>query len=310
MLACLSILLLTAALSGPPGAATETAYPAAVEVAPDGLHGRLYRYIDFPSRHVQARSIDVWLPPHDGDDPSRRHPVLYMHDGQNLFAGTAYPGTDWGIDEAMARLIASGEARPAIVVGIWNTPARLAEYMPRKPPGDGEVTFLDGYPAPPVDSILSDAYLAFIVEELKPFIDAHYPTLPGRDDTLVMGSSMGGLVSLYALAEYPQVFGGAGAMSTHWPAGDGITIEWFARHLPAPGSHRIYFDHGTRTLDATYAPFQQRMDTGMRERGYREGHDWVTLRFEGDDHSETSWRQRLDRPLRFLLGAPPAQPAE
>ncbi|MCW5580310.1 MAG: alpha/beta hydrolase [Luteimonas sp.] len=279
--------------------------PAATEVAVAGIEGRLLRHAAFPSRHVQARNVDVWLPPGYADDPSRRYPVLYMHDGQNLFGATGTPGgTDWGIDEAMSRLLASGEIRPAIVVAIWNTPARLAEYMPRKALADGDVTFLEGYPTMPAKEIVSDAYLAFIVEELKPFVDAHYRTLSGRDDTFTMGSSMGGLVSLYAVAEYPRVFGGAGAVSTHWPAGDGIAIAYFRGHLPAPGSHRFYFDFGTETLDAAYEPYQQRMDAAMRERGYREGDDWVTLRFEGAAHSEASWRVRVDRPLRFLLGAP------
>lgn len=276
--------------------------PAASEVVAEDVQGRLLRHAAFPSGHVQPRNVDVWLPPGYGDDETRRYPVLYMHDGQNLFdASGAYGGTTWGIGEAMARLIGSGEIRPAIVVAIWNTPARLAEYMPRKALGDAPVEFLAGYPTMPPAEIVSDDYLAFIVEELKPFIDRSYPTLPGRDDTLIMGSSMGGLISLYAVSEYPQVFGGAGAVSTHWPAGDGITIDYFAAHLPAPDTHRIYFDFGTETLDAAYAPFQARMDDAMRALGYREQQDWITLKFDGAEHSEKSWRQRVDRPLRFLL---------
>ena len=84
----------------------------------------------------------------------------------------------------------------------------------------------------------SEAYLRFLVEELKPFVDAQYHTLPGRDDTLIMGSSMGGLISLYALARYPDIFGGVGAVSTHWPACEGCTIDWLRAELPAPGRHR------------------------------------------------------------------------
>lgn len=285
------------------GPAVQAAPPAdAIAVVVPGLEGRLLRHAQFASRHVQARHVDVWLPPGYGQDKTR-YPVLYMHDGQNLFGAVESPGgTDWGVDEAMTRMAAEGSGRSAIVVAIWNTPARLAEYMPRKPLGGAPVEFLAGHPTMPPAQIVSDDYLAFIVDELKPFIDRGYRTLPGRADTFVMGSSMGGLASLYAVAEYPQVFGGAAAVSTHWPAGNGIVIDWLARHLPPPGEHRLYFDFGTRTLDATYAPFQQRMDAGMRALGYREGRDWTTLRFEGDEHSEASWRQRVDRPLRFLLG--------
>lgn len=275
--------------------------PPAVEVEVDGLQGRLLRHPDFASRHVQPRHVDVWLPDgYDRDDA--RYRVLYMHDGQNLFGAVPSPGgTDWGIDEAMSRLAQAGTLRPAIVVAIWNTPARLAEYMPRAPLGDEPVEFVAGYPAMPPSDIVSDAYLDFIVEELKPFIDREYRTLPGRDDTFVMGSSMGGLISLYALARYPQIFGGAGAVSTHWPAGDGITIDWFARALPPAGSHRLYFDFGTATLDAAYEPFQRRMDQAMRSLGYTQGVDWTTLKFEGHAHSEAAWRERVDLPLRFLL---------
>src|SRR5690606_21657815 len=107
--------------------------PVATEVAVAGIEGRLLRHAAFPSRHVQSRNVDVWLPPGHEEGGSQRHPVLYMHDGQNLFGAKDTPGgTDWGVDEAMTRLVASGEVRPAIVVAIWNTPARLAEYMPRK----------------------------------------------------------------------------------------------------------------------------------------------------------------------------------
>lgn len=276
--------------------------PAATHVPAPGLQGELLRHAAFPAQHVQPRHVDVWLPPAYREDDATRYPVLYMHDGQNLFdTGDAHGGTSWGIDTAMARLITAGAIRPAIVVAIWNSPARLAEYMPRKALGDAPVEFLAGYPTMAPADIVSDHYLAFLVDELKPFIDRSYRTLPGRDDTFTMGSSMGGLVSLYAVSEYPQVFGGAAAVSTHWPAGDGITIDYFSRRLPSPGHHRLYFDHGTETLDAAYAPFQLRMDTGMRALGYRHGEDWLSLRFEGAEHSETSWRQRVEQPLRLLL---------
>ena len=154
----------------------------------------------------------------------------------------------------------------------------------------------------PRAALASDEYLRFLVEELKPFVDARYRTLPGRDDTVVMGSSMGGLISLYALAKYPDVFGGAGAVSTHWPAGDGAMVDWLAAHLPA-GTHRIWFDHGTETLDAGYALYQLRMDAAMQAAGWMRGRDWESRVYEGAAHDEKSWRARVDQPLRFLLGA-------
>lgn len=250
-----------------------------------------------------ARDITVYLPPSYHSAGDRRYPVLYMHDGQNLFdPAFSYTQTDWGVDEAMTKLIAEGRAREAIVVGIWNTPLRLQEYMPRKPVTGATLAIgIEGMGDLPASSLVSDAYLDFLVHELKPFIDAHYRTRPGRRDTFIMGSSMGGLISLYAAAEYPDVFGGVGAVSTHWPIGNGVVIDWLGTHLPDPRTHRLYFDHGTATLDAQYAPYQARMDAIVRARGYVEGRNFDTRVFAGAEHSERAWRERVEVPLEFLL---------
>jgi predicted alpha/beta superfamily hydrolase len=148
---------------------------------------------------------------------------------------------------------------------------------------------------------LGDPYLKFIVQELKPFIDSSYWTLPAMADTFLMGSSMGGMVSAYALCEYPEVFGGAACLSTHWPAVQGKMANYLADRLPDPQSHRLYFDYGTETVDAQYEPFQRVVDDVLRAKGYVEGNDWVTRKFCGEDHSEQAWRRRVDIPLRFLL---------
>jgi enterochelin esterase-like enzyme len=157
----------------------------------------------------------------------------------------------------------------------------------------------------------SDRYLKFIVDELKPYIDTHYAVYRDPAHTFVLGSSMGGLISLYALAEYPEIFGGAACLSTHWPGtfslqGNPIPdvfMRYFYANLPVAGQHRIYFDHGTETLDAMYPPLQQRMDTVLRARDYRSG-QWQTRVFDGADHSEPAWSARLDIPLKFLFAAP------
>jgi enterochelin esterase-like enzyme len=279
----------------------------AVHAPPLNATGRTESWQAFPSRHIAARDVDVWLPPSYGRDPQRRYPVLYMHDGQNLFdPALSYTGIDWDIDGTMTRLIERGEIREAIVVGAWNSPLRFAEYMPRAPVTTERVSSgILGRPAGRASDIVSDDYLRFLVEELKPFIDAQYRTLAGREDTSVMGSSMGGLISLYAGARHPQVFGGIGAVSTHWPICDGCMIDWLKTKLPAPGAQRIYYDHGTATLDAYYPPFQAKMDAIMRERGYREGHDWISRSFEGAEHNEAAWKARVEIPLKFLLGPVP-----
>jgi predicted alpha/beta superfamily hydrolase len=302
-----AFVVLAALLAVPPACAQEPGDSARGPVSgpPLAVTGTVMFHGHFPSRHVTARHVEVWLQSgYDEDDA--RYPVLYMHDGQNVFSpATAYGHVDWAVDETMTRLVAERAVRAAIVVAVWNTVARVQEYMPRRAalPDDPVPSGIPEVPPAP-GPLRSDDYLRFLVEELKPFVDATYRTRPGPGDTFTMGSSMGGLISLYALTEYPEVFGGAAAVSTHWPAGDGAMIGYLRHALPPPGSHRIYLDHGTATLDSLYAPFQLRADDVMRAAGYTEGRDWVTRVFEGADHSERAWRVRVAEPLVFLLGPP------
>ncbi len=277
---------------------------------PEGVTGTLKTVERFESRFVDPRRVDVWLPPSYGSDPARRYPVLYMHDGQNLFdPALSYIGVDWGLDEAITRLSVEGRVREAIVFGVWNTPKRFQEYMPARALSEA-AALPDAWPDMAwmrPQEILSDRYLRFLVEELKPWVDANHATLAGREDTVVMGSSMGALISLYAAAEFPQVFGSAGAVSVHWPLGDGIVAEYLARHLPPRGTSRLYFDYGDATLDTGYAPYQRRVDAMLRAAGWREGEEFLSRGFSGAEHSERAWRARVGVPLEFLLGPPPAQ---
>lgn len=264
--------------------------------------GTLIEHKSFPSKYVPPRQVDVWLP--SGYDASKRYAVLYLHDGQNCFdSATAYIGVDWGVDETLSRLSAEGKIEDVIAVAVWNTPNRYGEYMPQKAYEMLPESVRDSMKARyPMQTMASDAYLKFLVEELKPFIDSAYATNPERDATAIMGSSMGGLISLYAFCEYPRVFGKAACLSTHFPAGNGIMIEYLKTHLPEPQTRKIYFDFGTETLDKEYEPYQRRADSAMTHRGYAFGETWLTRKFEGDDHSERSWRKRLHVPILFLFG--------
>ena len=269
------------------------------------------------SKYADPRRVQVWLPStYRPNGP--KFAVLYMHDGQNLFdKKSAGYGMEWEIDEHLDALIQAGKVRRTIVVGIWNTPKRLQEYVPSKafnglPPAYREkVRALYG------GDPLSDGYLKFIVRELKPMIDRRFNVKRDRAHTAIMGSSMGSLISLYAIDEYPQVFGAAGMMSTHWPLfmkpdGKSVSDEEyevvssaFERYLtpalPDPGTHKLYFDHGSETLDAIYARYQQRVDAVVERRGYRQGVNWTTRSFPGQKHNEISWASRVDIPLQFLL---------
>ncbi len=264
--------------------------------------GEIERYENFPTAVSRRRNIDVWLPPGYGETTGARYAVLYMHDGQNLFdSDTAASGVEWGIDEVLARLIKEKKTRPTIIVGIWNTVYRFTEYAPQK--AADLIVRRNIQPSrlvqPPEGE--SDKYLRFFVSELKPFIDANYRTETDAANTFIMGSSMGGLMSLYAISEYPNVFGGAGSISTHFPLGDGIINDYLEKFLPPPKNHKIYFDYGTRGLDADYEPFQKRADEVMRAKKYRRGKNWLTLKFDDGDHDEKSWAKRVEIPLTFLL---------
>ncbi len=282
------------------------------------ITGVVKRVTDFPSKFVDSRHVDIWFPPgYDASDQS--YPVVYMHDGQSLFEpGHTFTDEEWGVDEMMTRLIAEDKVRETIVVGIWNTEKRFREYQPTRP-------FLTTKKVPPASAeeeklrqelntvydggALGDEYLKFVVDEVKPFVDAQFRTLTDQANTFLMGSSMGGIISIYGLAQYPEIFGGVACLSTHFPlllrdepAIPPILIRYLKAHLPTPGQHKIYFDYGTETLDAWYEPYQLQMDAAMEAIGYTRGSDWVTLKFEGEEHSEIAWRKRLDMPLTFLLG--------
>ena len=270
-----------------------------------------------PSKYTDPRRVVVWLPSgFNANGP--KHAVLYMHDGQNLFdTKTAGFGMEWQIDETLDRLIREKKVRPTIVVGIWSTPKRLQEYVPSKafeglPPEYREkVRALYG------GDPLSDGYLKFLVRELKPMIDKRFNVRTDPADTAIMGSSMGALISLYAIDEYPTVFGAAGMMSTHWPlfmSPDGKSVgdreyevvssafeRYLAPALPSARTHKLYFDHGSETLDAIYARYQHRVDAVVSRQGYRQWFNALSLSFPGQKHNEVSWASRVAVPLQFLL---------
>ncbi|MER3481541.1 MAG: esterase [Meiothermus sp.] len=242
------------------------------------------------------RDLLVYLPP-SYDTGERRYPVLYMHDGQNLFDNhTSYVG-EWHVDAALEAL--APEGLEAIVVGIPNAGTeRLHEYSP--------------FPDPQHGGGKGEAYLAFIVETIKPQIDRDFRTLPTREHTYVMGSSLGGLISLYALFRYPEVFGAAGVVSpAFWFGNHGIFgyVEGFAE---VPG--RVYMDVGFKEVTLSevssrrYLADVRRMHRLLQRKGLRPGPDYRYVEDPQGKHNESDWARRLPEALRFLLGAPTPQP--
>ncbi len=278
--------------------------------------GILKRIDSFQSNYVTARNIDIWLP--EGYSSQKKYSVVYMHDGQMLYdTATAWNKQAWDVDDVLTKLKKSNQIKDVIVVGVWNSgTTRHPDYFPQKPYESLTQIEKDTITAQlqragrtkEVFKPISDNYLKFLVTELKPFIDKNYSTKTNRKNTFIAGSSMGGLISMYAICEYPKVFGGAACLSTHWP---GIwTLEnnpvpdaflnYLKNNLPNPKKHKIYFDCGDQTLDSLYPALQKKVDEVMKVKGFTEK-NWITKYFPGENHSENSWSKRLDIPMLFLL---------
>lgn len=223
-----------------------------------------------------TRDLFVYLPP-SYSQSDRHYPVLYMHDGQNLFdEAIGFAGQEWQVDETMERLATEG--LEAIVVGICHmNQQRVPEYNPF--PGRWEG--------------LGAKYLNFVIHTVKPMIDRDFRTLNRREATGIMGSSMGGLISLYSFFERPDVFGYAGAMSPAFWINSGEIYRYVQRAAHVPG--KIYLDNGTREGSAS------RMNSLLVAKGYQPGRDLRYVVEKGAEHTESAWARRLPDALRFLL---------
>lgn len=270
-----------------------------------GVLGRLVYWTDVTSAFLRpARHVEIWLPPGYDSSSTMRYPVLYMADGQNLFdPRLAFTGIDWGVDEAVVRLVRRGAIPPVIVVGVWNSTERAAEYSPWHRAGE---------------------YARFLIEELMPRVNAEFRTLTGPRNTAVMGSSMGGLLSFYLVTHHPEAFGACGCLSTHFPLSEAVatrsfqgvtavaspdTTPYVVRDIRAglqvPKGARYWFDYGSQGLDSAYAATHDAVRAWLLGQGLVEGRDFVVRRYEGATHNEASWRARLDDPLTFLFGKRP-----
>lgn len=296
---------------------TLTAFGLCTAQDPSPSAGTVKRHANFKSQYVAPRNVDVWMP--NGYSPKQKYAVLYMHDGQMLFDGAhTWNKQEWQADEVAGALMDQQAVRPFIIVGISSISAtRHSEYFPQKPFESLPQTQQDSLYALKRDGgsnlfegkINSDNYLKFIVTELKPFIDKTYSTVPDAGNTFIAGSSMGGLISLYAICEYPTVFGGAACLSTHWPGAFSeaknpippALFKYMTQKLPDPKTHKLYFDHGTETLDAEYAPFQKKANDILKARGYTDANLQSKV-WDGLAHSEEDWAARIDHPMMFLLG--------
>ncbi|MFZ4726072.1 MAG: alpha/beta hydrolase [Paludibacter sp.] len=280
--------------------------------------GKIDFYESFQSKYITERNVEVWLP--EGYSTNKKYAVLYMHDGQMLYdANTSWNKQSWDVDDVATKLMHEGKVKDFIVVGVWNGgKTRHSDYFPQKPYmslNQDQKDFVNnqlqvsGRTNEKEDfEPNSDNYLKFLVLELKPFIDKKYAVNKDKAHTFVAGSSMGGLISMYAICEYPNVFGGAACLSTHWPGIFSVEnnpipdafVNYLKLNLPNPKNHKIYFDYGDQTLDALYPPLQKKVDEVMKTKNFSDK-SWITRFFPGEEHSEKSWNKRLNIPLEFLL---------
>ncbi len=248
-----------------------------------GIVGTLHYHYQFHSPQLSHdRTIVVWLPPSYDSDPNKRYPVLYMHDGQNLFdPRTSFLGVDWQMDETADSLIRQGKMEEIIIVGLYNTADRLEEYA---------------------DTKKGRAYMDFIVTTVKPFIDTNYRTLSDREHTAIMGSSMGGLISFYLVWRYPHIFSKAGCLSTSLMWKNGALLKEIENFTGQKPEIKIYLDSSGKGAEGRMRPEYLRLKDLLVSKGFVEGKDLIYYFDEQGDHSERSWSKRVWRPLIFLFG--------
>jgi predicted alpha/beta superfamily hydrolase len=231
-----------------------------------------------------SRTLRVYLPPSYQENRLKRYPVLYMHDGQNLFdASTSAFGTEWRVDETINGAVPGGQMDEVIVVGVDNTWNRIWEYTPCCDPSYGGGG--------------ADVYERFLLDTVKPYIDQAFRTLPGRANTAIMGSSLGGLVSCYIARRNPAVFSKTGCMSSSfWWNNEAFTqqVEQSTDHVPV----RFYIDAGTLNDGL---PETTRMDNALLADGYVQGVDLDFVIAQGASHNEASWAARVATPLSWLF---------
>lgn len=270
---------------------------------------------DQPVEGAQPVQVTVWLPPGYDRDQSRRYPVLYMHDGQNVF----FPKRSsfnkvWAADKAALQLIRTRKVAPFIIVAVDHPGAtRFLRYFPSRVVSPVFRQGIEGFAR---GKLGGDDYLAFLGDVLKPVIDQRYRTRTHPRYTATAGASMGGLISLYALTERADIFGKAAAVSIHSPLIDpnllasqpemaaGVKADWqryLTTRLGPPGGRKLWMDHGTETLDAHYAPYQAVLDKGVAAAGWNRGKEFETRVYKGTAHEENAWAARLPEVLGWLL---------
>jgi len=271
------------AAPSPTALRVERVFGTDASLPPPQRTGQIERIAPQPSAFVTPREVQVWLPPGYAQEPTRRYPVLYMHDGQNLFDNAA-AGAEWQVDETAQRLVLAGTVAPMIVVGVSSTDSRSLDYTPY--PFDDAGARQGGGAA---------RYGRYLVEELKPLIDTRYRTLPGRDSTAVGGSSFGGLVTMWLLLQHAPTFGSGLVVSPSvWVGRNAIVaqVRNAALTLPPP---RVWLDMGGRE-----GPGALQGARALRDAVQARGWPLHYMEASAAGHDEAAWAARVEGMLRTL----------
>lgn len=255
---------------------------------------------------LEGRRVDVWLPLHH-DELS---PLLVAHDGASFLRDTAetWNHQNWGIPEAIAaERIVTPDGRLPIVVGVYRTDdsLRLNELAPQDvlEPRPELLNQIDPIQRPANLTFLGNQYQDFLSLVLVPELARRYglKLTPGR--TALMGSSLGGLATIYGVAKHPEVFGVGLALSSHWPLGGQQMVDSLLEMLPAKGSVRIYTDAGTKDIDEDYYPWHFAAAKKFQEMGWQRDVDFRTELWPGTGHKESWWAQRVEHPINWWLNS-------
>ena len=274
--------------------------------------GELIVIDTFPSNIIPPRTVAIWLP--SNYSATQKYPVFYFHDGQMLFDSlSTWNKQEWGVDEVFSSInhVTGSPYFPnAIVVAIWNNGKdRHSNYFPQAPLNKldshewsrllslkrGEFPLFSG-------RLYSDNYLEFIVQELKPYVDGHFSTLTDKSNTSIAGSSMGGLISMYAGVKYPEVFGNIICLSTHWigifDAKEIAIYPYFEKYLKenlrvSDGTQKWIFTRGGVGLDAFYEHPQNSINKLFLSKGYIENKSFYYRLFSDLTHNEKAWNAQL-----------------
>lgn len=246
------------------------------------ITGKVEYYPKFKAKNLLPRDVIVWLPPDYNSLTEKRYPVLYMQDGQNIFdPSTSSFGSDWQIDETADSLTRYGAIKEIVIVGIYNTARRSEEY---------------------VNSDSGYAYMNFMINELKPFIDSTYKILADRENTAVGGSSLGGLISFMLAWLHPDVFSKAACLSPAFKI-DNIDFVTEVNEYHGPKKDvMFYIDNGGVDLEKRLQPGVDEMISALELQGYKLGKDIYYFRDENAVHNEKAWSTRVFRFLEYFFG--------